>query len=416
MVDQTFLQLAVAVGLGLLVGLQREWTAPQVAGIRTFTLITLLGTLCGQLVNVVGGWIVAAGLLAVAAMLIVARETMQRRDDLQFGLTTQTAAMVMYIAGVALVLLGLEVGAVVGGAVAVLLQWKQPLHGFVQRIGQQDLRAIIQLALIALVVQPLLPDRAWDPYGVVNPYRIWLMVVLICGISVAGYFVYRFVGARAGTILAALLGGVISSTATTVSYSRRSKKTPAAAGRAAFVILAASTVVFPRILLEVLVVAPEVLPQIALPLVTVMGLMTVLSAGLYLLPATTEERQVEIDEDPAQLKAAVAFGLLYALVLYAVAAAKEHFGETGLFLVASLSGLTDVDAITLSTAQMIQSSHVSTDTGWRMILTGIMSNLVFKVVAVAVLGPPRLFFRILVVFGISLAGGGLILAFWPAAA
>ena len=201
-----------------------------------------------------------------------------------------------------------------------------------------------------------------------------------------------------------------------MSYSRRSKKAPAAAGRAAFVILAASTVVFPRILLEVLVVAPEVLPQIVLPLVTVMGLMTVLSAGLYLLPATAEEQQVEIDDDPAQLKAAVAFGLLYALVLYAVAAAKEHFGETGLLLVASLSGLTDVDAITLSTAQLIQSGHVSTDTGWRMILTGIMSNLAFKVVAVAVLGPPRLFFRILVVFGISLAGGGLILALWPAVA
>jgi len=238
------------------------------------------------------------------------------------------------------------------------------------------------------------------------------MVVLICGISVGGFLAQKFLGARAGTVLGGVLGGLISSTATTVSYSRRSSKAPDTAGLATLVIMIASTFVFARVIVEIAIVAPAILRQLAPPLAAMMTLMTLICAGLYLLTAR-DKQLVPLEEDPADLKSALLFGLFYGVVLLAVAVVKEHFGDRALYGVAALSGLTDMDAITLSTAQLIKAEKLSIDTGWRMILLGAMSNLAFKACAVALLGPTRLLKRVLLVFGISMVGGGAVLAFWP---
>ncbi|MCO6458181.1 MAG: MgtC/SapB family protein [Pirellulaceae bacterium] len=411
--DLVFIQqLAVALGLGLLVGFQREWTAPHVAGLRTFALITVLGTLVGQFVAEAGGWLISAGLVAVAAMLIVGGLVKFAGTEKRPGLTTQIAALLMYLVGVAVALGRLELGIVVAGGTAVLLHWKRPLHTFVERIGEADARAIFQLVLIALVILPVLPDQSFDPYGVLNPFEIWLVVVLIVGISLGGYICYKFVGARAGTLVGGILGGLISSTATTVSYARRARRNPELIQLAAAVILIASTIVFGRVLVEVAVVAPDVFWDLVPPLAVMMGLMAVISGVLFLL-RRGESAPPELDDDPSELRTAIVFGLLYAAVLFAVAAVKEHFGHQALYVVAGLSGLTDMDAITLSTAQMVSKQRLDADTGWRMILIGALSNLVFKAAAAGLLGGRWLLLRLAAAFGIALVGGTLLLVLWP---
>lgn len=404
-------ELAIALGLGLLVGLQREWADKKVAGIRTFPLITMLGALCGLLMQQTGApWTVAAGLVAVALLFWVGSGGPQ--PGRPTGVTTEVAGLVMFMVG-ALVANGmLAVALVTTGSASVLLHWKRPLHALVDRIGQDDLRAIVQLVLIGMVILPILPDRAYGPYDVINPFRIWLMVVLIVGISLAAYAVQKLLGARTGTLLAGVLGGLISSTATTVSYARLTRAGNVAARAAAIVIMSASTVVFGRVLFEVAVVAPSLFGAVAAPLGVMMGFMVIVSAVAF-MAARSEIRPPEQDEPPSDLKAAVVFGLLYAGVLVAVAAVKETFGETALYAVAALSGLTDMDAITLSSAQLMNRGDIEIATGWRLILVGSIANLVFKAGAVAVLGAPELLKRIAVLFGISAAGGFVLLAAWP---
>ncbi len=404
--------LALALGLGLLVGLQREWSAHHLTGIRTFALITVLGALLGLLSPTVGVWLPVAGLGAVAGLLIVGVVLSFVGPKEEPGLTTEMAALVMYGVGVALAYGQTELGLIIGGGVAVLLQWKQPLHRLVGRFSEPDIRAIFNLVLIALVILPVLPNRSYGPYGVLNPFEIWLTVVLIVGISLGGYIAYKFFGARAGTLLGGILGGMISSTATTVSYARRTRHTPEAIGMAAFVVVVASTIVFGRVIFEIAVVAPELLASVAPPLVIVMLVMGVLAVVMYGFRGGDAEH-VPLDKDPSQLKAAVIFGLLYAVVLFAVAAGQQWLGDSGLYLIAAISGLTDMDAITLSTAQLIKRGELEVDTGWRMILVGSLSNLVFKGAAVAVLGHPRLLKRVSIAFGIVLLCGMLLLLLWP---
>ncbi len=314
--------------------------------------------------------------------------------------------------GVAVGLNQLMLGIILGGSVAVLLQWKQPLHTFVERIGKDDLRAIIQFVLISLVVLPILPNKAYGPYEALNPFEIWLMVVLICGISLSGYIAYKFLGPQTGTVVGRILGGIISSTATTVSYSRHVRRSPRTANLAALVIMIASTVVFARVLIEIAVVARETLPQLAGPLAVMMLLLAGVTFGLHFF-CRPEAARLSTEGNPLELKTALTFGLLYAVVLFAVAVANEHLGDRGLYLVAGLSGLTDMDAITLSTTQMIRRQKIAPETGWRMILVGALSNLVFKGAVVALLGHPRLLARVSLAFGVAIAGGAALIIFWP---
>jgi uncharacterized membrane protein (DUF4010 family) len=409
---QVWQQLGIALGLGLLVGLQREWAEPSAAGIRTFALITVLGTVCALLAERFGGWVLGGGIIALGATMVVANLRRDPSENAHPGPTTEVAALLMFSVG-ALLQDGMLVEAVaIGGVVALLLQWKKILHGFVERIGGTEIRAVFRLVMIALVVLPLLPDRSYGPYAVLNPFRIWLMVVLIVGISIGGYLVSRYLRARTGSVVSGILGGLISSTATTVCYARRSRTASENSGLFALVIIIASAIVFVRVAFEVALVAPGIVREV-LPQCGAMCLwMSLIAAGAFAL-ARREKLVASEPKDPSNLAAAVVFGGLYALVLLAVAAAREHLGSPGLYFVAMLSGLTDIDAITLSTAQMITSEQLSVAIGWRMMMLGALSNILFKGAVVMALGHPRLRARIAVLFGLSLAGGLLVLFLWP---
>lgn len=409
---ELFEPLAIALGLGLLVGLQRQWKESQIAGIRTFPLITLLGTLAVLLDDGQAGWVTAAGLLAVVGLLYTGNMHKVRRGEFDPGLTTEAAALLMYAVG-GIVMAGHTAPAVaIAGTVAVLLHWKEPLHSMVEQIGHQEFKGIIHLVLIALVILPVLPNEEYGPYNVLNPYKIWLMVVLIVGISLVAYTAFRLLGTHVGAVLGGILGGLISSTATTVSYARQTRGNADLSGLSALVILLASTIVNARVLLEIALVSPQTLRVAALPLLAMMAWMSVLCLLLF-LPARRHEGQPPSHGNPAQLKAAIVFGALYAVVLFVVAAARDQFGAGALYIIALISGLTDVDAITLSTAGLVNRGQVQPETAWRVILVATLSNLVFKAGAVAVLGDRRLLWYTAATFGLSIAAGLLLLAFWP---
>lgn len=408
-----FVQLGISMLLGLLVGLQRQRTEASVGGIRTFPLIAAFGTLCGLLAVVHGGWVIAAGLVALAALLVVSNFMLARGGDTDAGQTTEVAALLLYGIGAYVVFGTLAVAVALGGAIAVLLHYKDLLHAFATRIGERDVTAIMQFVLISLVILPVLPNQAYGPYAVLNPFQVWLMVVLIVAISLIGYVAYKFFGAREGAVLGGVIGGLVSSTATTVSFARRTATAPAGSGLAALVIMIASGSVFARVIAEVGVVAPGHFPQIVPPLAAMLTVSIVIAASLYL---HTREHRARMPEhgNPADLRTAMVFGGMYALIVFVIAAAKTEFGERGLYAVAVLSGLTDMDAITLSTSQLVNQGRLESGTAWRMILVASLSNLTFKGALVAALGSRELFRHVVIAFGAALAAGGALLWIWPA--
>ena len=404
-------QLLISLGIGMLIGLQRERTKSAIGGIRTFPLVTLLGTVCAQLAKVHGGWIIAAGLLSLATLMLMANISRMRTGEFG-GLTTEVAVLLLYALGALLVSGPMFIGVALAGAVMLLLQWKQPLHRFAHAVGDEDMRAIMQFVLISMVILPVLPNQRFGPYGVFNPFEIWMMVVLIVGMSLGGYVAYKFFGTTSGVLLSGILGGTISSTATTVSSARTSRYATEGAGLVSLVIMIASAMSMLRVLVEIGIVASGSFAALAMPLGAMLGAMALIATVGYFL-TRRKEGQLPEQRNPAQLKAALVFAAVYALIKLAVAAAKDHFGTSGLYVVGVISGLTDMDAITLSTARLVDSRQVDAAIGWRTILIAAMANIAFKGGAVAMLGSRHLLRRVAVLFGLSLAAGGLILWLWP---
>lgn len=411
-IPPVFHYLGLALGLGLLVGLQRERTEARLAGFRTFPLVTVLGTLCALLAESFGGWVLGLGLLAVALTLLSANLMLARADKADPGMTTEVALLVMFATGAYIPGGSSGVAIVIGGSVAVLLHLKPQMHAIAGRIGEEDFKAIMQFVLITLVILPVLPNKTFGPFQVLNPYKIWLMVVLIVGISLGGYVVHKIFGERAGSLAAGVLGGLISSTATTVSYARRVRENPASATLGAIVIISASAVVFVRVLVLMGVTAPPLLWRGLGPFLTLLSLLCLVSFVYWWLNRG-EKAAASRHGNPSELKSAIFFAFLYAVILLAIAAGKQYFGQEGLWAVAIVSGLTDMDAITLSVAQLVQDGQLAADTGWRLVMAAALSNLVFKAGIVAVSGIAALLKRIAVLFAIAFAAGLAILVWWP---
>ena len=404
--------LGVALGLGLLVGLQREWEHNRLAGLRTFAFVSLFGALSGLLAQAHGGWVMGAALIACAAITVPGYMASLRDKEADPGLTTEIALLVMFATG-AITMLGYRmVAVVVAGSVMVLLQGKKTLHQMVHKIGENDLREIARLVLISLVILPVLPNQSFGYEGVLNPFAIWLMVVLIVGVSLVAYLVSKFLGPSRGAVIAGILGGLISSTATTASVARRSKSPQDHSPHLVVITLISAAIVFGRVIVEVMIVGSGVAQQMLPPLLAMLALASLIAAIAYRL-ALKSEIQADEGTPPSELKGAVMFGLLYVVVLFAVSFAKEHFGQAGLYTVAAISGLTDMDAITLSTASLSQAGQLDAATAWRVIMTGGLANLLFKTALVIGMGSRAYMKPVLLGFAATFLGGVAILAFWP---
>ncbi|MDN3724425.1 MgtC/SapB family protein [Aequorivita sp. SDUM287046] len=407
--------LGIAFGLGLLVGLQREKSDHEMAGVRTFTLISILGVLAGFLTrDFENAFILPCFGIAITALMLMANYLKAKKEpDTNVGQTTEVAVLLMFAIGSYLVLGNQFIAVVVGGALAVLLYVKETLHNFIDKLKEKDISAIMTFVGISLVILPILPDKTFGPLNVLNPREIWLMVTLIVGISILGYFVYKWVGKKAGMISNGILGGVISSTATTVSYARNSKSNKALGKMSAFVIMAAVTVSIIRVIVEIGIVVPEKLPALIVPFLILFVFMSVLSIILF-YTISKEENEEEMPEpkNPAQFKSAFIFGLLYALILLAVAYTEEEFGNSGLYIVSIVGGLAKKDAITLSLAQSIKGG-LGTELGWRLIMTGVLANFAFKIVLAAILGSKELAKWLGGAMVLSIAAGLLLMWLWP---
>lgn len=402
----------VALGLGLLVGLQREWEHNKLAGLRTFAFVSLFGALSGLLAQAHGGWVMGAALIAFAAVVVPGYVASLRDENADPGLTTEIALLVMFATGAITMLGHRMVAVVIAGSVMVLLQGKKPLHQMVHRIGEADLREIARLVLIGLVILPVLPNKSYGQTGVLNPFAIWLMVVLIVGISLAAYLASKFLGHSRGTAVAGILGGLISSTATTASVARRSQGGQSHARPLAVITLISAAVVFVRVVVEVMIVGQNVVERVLPPLLAMTALAGTVASVAHRIALRSQAVATE-ESPPSELKSAVMFGLLYVLVLFAVSYAKGRFGSAGLYTVAAISGLTDMDAITLSTASLSHAGQIDPGTAWRVIMTGGLANLVFKTGLVLGLGSQAFIKPVLTGFAVMIAGGTAILLFWP---
>lgn len=408
--------LGIAFGLGLLVGLQRQKAQEEMAGVRTFTLISIFGVMSGFLTREYDNPFILPALgLALAGMLGVANVIkLKKNEDTDIGQTTEVAALLMFAIGAYLVVGSQIIGVITGVAMAILLFIKEKLHGLIEKLSTKDLSAIMTLAGISFIVLPILPNETYGPLDVLNPRSIWLMVTLIVGISVVGYFVYKILGKNVGVLSSGILGGMISSTATTVSFARKTKEAKNISKLAVFVITIASGISMVRMLVEISIVIPEKLGEIIIPIIVEIIIVSVICLVLY-LKIRKDKSQEEMPEpkNPAQFKSALIFGLLYGFILLVVAFTNQQFGNKTLYLVSIISGLTDVDAITLSLSQMMKGGRLQTDLGWKLILLASISNLVFKGIMAVILGAKELIRWIVISFGIAISTGLLIIWLWP---
>lgn len=405
--------LGIALGLGLLVGLQKERGHSQIAGIRTFGLITIYGALSGLIsLRLEASWILAAGMLSVALLMLGANILKQKGERTGTGQTTEIAALLMYGVGIYLAIGDMLIGVVVGAMVAILLYLKDFFTQKISQLAEKDFQAIMVFVAVSLVILPILPTEKFGPKDVLSLHEIWLMVVLIVGISVAGYFAYKWFGKKAGTGLSGIFGGLISSTATSVTYARQSKESGTAILLSGFVIVAASAVAFIRVIIEILVVAPGIAITVLPPLLIVAGVLGVISLFLFFKSNTEKGEPAPDPKNPAQFQTALVFAILYAVILVLLVYAKDYFGSGGLYAVSILSGLTDMDAITLSLANTMNDGGIAPTEGWKFILVAGLSNLVFKGGMVLALGHKHLRKIIIPAFITTLVAGLLVLFIW----
>lgn len=350
------LPLAASLGIGLLIGVERGWhlrtVAPgtRVAGVRTFTLIGFLGGMSAQLSKDLGPGVLVVAFASLAGLLI-ASYAVGLRESPRRSATTEVAALVTFVLGACP---PLGYGLVAGGAaviVAFLLSGKGGIHRAVEGLEERELDAALKLLALAFVLMPLLPDRGIGPWGAWNLRAILWMVLLIAGLSFVGYLAVRRVGARLGFGLAALLGGLVSSTAVTLDFARRARAQPDLARLLAAGIVGACGSMFARVLVLVGVLAPALLVHAALPLALATAVCWVGAWwGWRHAPRDGGSQAVRL-ESPLALGIALPFAALLAFVSLLAAALRAWLGDRGVYALSVVAGLGDVDAITVTLAR-----------------------------------------------------------------
>ena len=388
--EESFLGFLVALAAGALIGLERQQDLgfegkSGMGGVRTFPLIALTGALSAFVSQILGVWPVVATLLILGIILAVSYNREGSRKD-HPGIITPLAALITFLLGVLALLPGFPLDTphryllIVGsaGVVMALLSLKERLHQVVQHLSDDDIYATAKFVILALVVLPLLPNRTFGPLNVLNPFHTGLMVVLIAGISFLGYLCTRIIGPNKGLITTGILGGLVSSTAVTMSMATQARNTQQLALPGALAILAASSTMFVRMLVIVGLLQPE----LSLLLLAPLGGMAlggyVMSMFLYKKAQRTPIGGPEIvHRNPFELRSALGFGILYAGVLLLSKAAQTFLGDQGLYASSLVAGTTDVDAITLSVIRLSQDG-LSAWTAATAITLSAMTNTLIK--------------------------------------
>jgi len=410
-VSQDLFALGIALALGALIGLQRGWLArdkaagQRVAGIRTHALLGLLGGLSVQLGRELGNWVPAI-LLVMVALAGLAGFLMQNRQQQDFSITSWVGQVLTFCFG-ALVVAGQPVIAAAAAVVtATILDNKESIHRFLKTLEANELDAGLKLLLISVVVLPLLPNEGFGPGDVLNPREIWWMVVLIAAIGFIGYFAMRFGGSTRGIMFTSLFAGLSSSTALTLHFSRLSRQSNSrqlspllAAG-----ILIACGTMFPRILLYAALIYPPLLKELLIPVIVMGGLLYGSAALIWWQHSGSVNVSQPQGQNPLELRSALLFGLLLVVILLLGEWLKNVMGDAGVFLLAAISGLTDVDAITLSLTRMAREDLMAATAVLAIIIAAMVNNL-FKASLALGIGTVGLGTRVLIPMLLSLSSG-----------
>jgi uncharacterized membrane protein (DUF4010 family) len=404
------LNLLVALAIGFLIGIERGWSerdeeeGSRTAGIRTFSIIGLLGGISSMLAAELTFWFLPAALIAVSAMIIVAH-ILDVQEDQDVGTTTAFTMMLTFILSAWAVqgnpLFALSITVVV----ITLLGYKPVLHKWLSSMNEREIYAFIKLLVISVVLLPLLPNEGYGPFGALNPYWIWWMVVLICAISFAGYFAMKFAGDRAGTLITALSGGLASSTAVTLSFAQFARQYQA---KQLFMagVLFASSIMFIRVMIEVFVVNRALLDTLWIPLLVMFACQ--IAGGFWLWKKGSSGQQLSENKielkNPFQLAMAVKFGIVLGVILLLTETVKEWFGDAGIYTLAIVSGLTDVDSITLSLSRMALSDLNTGTASIGIILAAASNTLVKGIIFAFFVGIKESFWLILLILSAIIPG------------
>lgn len=410
----TLTGLALALAAGLLIGLERGWhqrelpDGQRVAGLRTFGLIGLLGGLSGLLAERWGAGVLIALLAAVALLLLAGYVVAARRLSVM-GLTTAMAALATFLIGVLASGGAWSEASILAVVVVALLQAKDVLHAAIGKLTQIELNSGIRLLLISVVILPILPDRTFGPLGGLNPYRLWWSVVLLSLLSFIGFILMRWLGPRRGMTLTALLGGLVSSTATTATMARWAREAPAWRPLAAGGATLACAAMFARMALLVGVAAPS-LGWTPVAIFTAMGIAGATLGAIMTARAPRDglpELQVS---NPLKLTSALQFSAFLGVVMLVARVLANWLGDTGVLLTAAISGLIDVDAITLSIAQMVGSGGLATSVAALALFVAAGVNQITKLSLLAALDSKTLALKVLPAY-LAMAALGLAVAY-----
>lgn len=398
MTIELFLNLATALAVGLLIGTERSWSGREspgqelVAGIRTFGLAGLFGGLAAISISHLGA-IAWVAMFCMLALLVIAGYVIDARRSGDHGMTTEVALLLTFVLGSLAVAESRQLAAACAIVVALLLSLKARLHQALRRLSESELGGALKMLFISVVLLPTLPNQGYGPWQALNPYTTWMMVVLIAGIGFAAYVAIRVLGTRHGLLVTALLGGIVSSTAMTITLARLDAPKLRAALAAG--LLATSALMFPRVLLEVGLVNPLLLSGLTLPLACAGAIYAVGALFYYLRAArTTDDNPEPLLRNPFELGPALRFAALLVLILLLVEGARRWLGDAGIYLVSLLAGLTDVDAITLSLASKARDG-LSHEVAARGIVFAALSNSLVKAMLIAVIGGRELALRTL---------------------
>jgi uncharacterized membrane protein (DUF4010 family) len=404
--------LAAALAVGAVVGLERGWRdrerrdGSRVAGLRTFSLLGLLGGVLGVLSDSLGVWPVAGGLIGLSVLAAVSyREGVRSHGSL--SATTSVAALLTYslgvLAGVGHAALAIGVAVVA----AVLLNLKPTLHRWLQLVEYRELSAALQLLVLSAVILPLLPNAAYGPYGALNPYLLWWAVVLVAALSLGGHIAMRLTGPARGIFWTGVLGGLASSTAVTLTLARRAKQQPALTRAATAGILAACGMMFLRMTVIVWSIQPAFYATLGIPMIA--GGVTLVGLGAWRwrrcgagVETNTEENLAVFD-----LSTALIFGALLGAMAILIQAATQWLGSTGLFMAATLSGMIDVDAITITVMRMQAIGNLTIQAAHIALGLAIAANMLTKILIAIFAGSVLLARPVVMLYCVSIAVGAV---------
>lgn len=392
---QHLIGLTISIGIGFLIGMERQFSKEavehqeQFAGIRTFTMVAMFGFISALLSTLLGEWVFGLTLACVFAFVIVSYFQLSKKPSNR-GATSEFALLITFTLG-ALVFYDMILFALIIMVVMLfLLAFKPTLHLFVEKLERKELLAIILFVVMSALVIPFLPNDNFGPYKLWNLKEIWQMVLLVSGTSLVGYMIAKFMGQK-GTILAGLIGGFVSSTSVSLAFSRKSKDANSKASSFFYAvgIIGACTIMFPRILFEVYVVNYELANKLWLPilLITLAGFASAFL--IYKLKDGNHSSNEIVLKNPLEFQTALKFAILFAAVQWLVKYASIHFGESGIYFAGAISGITDVDAITLSMAKMAKSGG-NDNLAIQTIIIAALSNTLVKFLIVIILGGAEL--------------------------